>query len=60
MTVENDAAVAQATTAAKIDHRREVVRQLGLRVELGQDNIGRYADAVFCFANKHPKLTRYV
>ena len=31
-------------------HRREVIKRLGLRAELGQDDISRYVDAVFCFA----------
>ena len=45
-------------TAAKlgrntgIDHRREVINGLGLRVALGKNGRGRYADAVFCFADE--------
>jgi hypothetical protein len=35
-----------------IAHRREVIKRLGLRAELGQDDISRYVDAVFCFANE--------
>ena len=44
-------------TAAKldrntgIDHRREVINGLGLRVALGKNGSSRYADATFCFAD---------
>ena len=37
----------QQTTEAKIDHKREVIRRLGIRVELGSDDKNRYADALF-------------
>ena len=33
--------------AAKIENRREVVRRMGLQVELGGDDKKRYADVVF-------------
>ena len=32
--------------AAKIENRREIVRRMGLQVELGGDNKKRYADVV--------------
>ena len=35
-----------------IAHRCEVIKRLGIRAELGQDDISRYVDAVFCFANE--------
>ena len=58
-------------TAAKldrntgIDHRREVINGLGLRVALGKNGRGRYADAVFCFAdefnpNQHATYSAYI
>ena len=34
-------------TAAKVGARREIIRRLGLRVELGRHARGKYADAVF-------------
>ena len=33
--------------AAKIENRREVIKRLGMRVELGQDDKNRYADTLF-------------
>ena len=33
--------------AAKIENRREVIKRLGIRVELDQDDKNRYVDAVF-------------
>jgi hypothetical protein len=33
--------------AAKIVNRREVIKRLGMRVELGQDDKNRYADTLF-------------
>ena len=35
-----------------IAHRCEGIKRLGIRAELGQDDISRYVDAVFCFANE--------
>ena len=34
-----------------IDHRREVVRRLGLQAEFAKRGRQKYADAVFCFAD---------
>ena len=34
-----------------IDHRREVVRRLGLQAEFAKQGSEKYADAVFCFAD---------
>ena len=41
----------QQTTEAKIDHRREVIRRLGLQAEFANEASKKYADAVFCFAD---------
>ena len=47
-----EAAATGLVRTTGIAHRREVVKRLGLRAELGQDDISRYVDAVFCFANE--------
>ncbi len=42
-----EAATTELRHSTGIDHRREMIRRLGLRVELSQDRKNRYADAVF-------------
>ena len=40
--------------AAKIENRREVIKRLGMRVELGLDDKNRYADMVFIASGISP------
>jgi len=44
---KQEAAKLNTKYAAKIENRREVVRRMGLRVELDQDDKNRYVDACF-------------
>ncbi len=58
-----EAAVTGMGKDVAIDHRREVVRRLGLRAEFAKQGRRKYAHAVFCFAdnvsaNQHATLYR--
>ena len=51
LTKFTEAAAAGLGKDVGIDHRREVVKRLGLQAEFAKQGCKKYADAVFCFAD---------